>query len=228
VRSRGWPGRTCGLDNRTLLCLLAAAIAALLVAPGGASAAQLTVTGRCFASGQRVALSGTAFTPGAPVSIAGDVTGAGQADPAGVLATAVTAPPIAELGPRRVTVTAVDQMNPANTATVRVKVVREAYGSNRPVAGRPQELTTWRFAGFAPGEPVYAHFLLDGRSRGDHRFGVARGDCGTLTARAARLAGVRAPEPGRWTLKLDQRMTYREATPGSAVTFRIVRRSAGA
>lgn len=214
--------------SRRVPRVLAAAASALLLAPVGASAAQLTVDGRCFASGQRVALAGTAFTPGAPVSIAGDVAGGGRADPAGVLTTAVTAPPVPGLGPRLVTMTAVDQMNPANTATLQVKVVREAYGSNRPVAGRPRERTTWRFAGFVPGEPVYAHFLLGGRSQGDHRFGVAQGECGTLTARAARIPGVRALEPGRWTLKLDQRMTYHEATPGSAVTFRIVRRSAGA
>jgi hypothetical protein len=123
-----------------------------------------------------------------------------------------------------VTVTAVDGANPTNTATLRLRVVREAYGSNRPVAGRPHELTTWRFAGFAPAQPIYAHFLLDGRSRGDYRFGVAQGDCGTLTARAPRIPGVRGLGPGRWTLKLDQRMTYHEATPGSEVSFRIVRR----
>jgi hypothetical protein len=72
---------------------------------------------------------------------------------------------------------------------------------------------------------VYAHFLLDGRVRGDYRFGVARGDCGTLTARAARIPGVRTLAPGRWTLKLDQRMTYRASTPGSVVRFSIVRRA---
>ena len=212
------------MDDRTLSRLLAGAIAGLLLAPAGASAAQLTVKGTCFAARQQVAVSGTAFTPAAPVTIAGDVTGAAQADAAGVFATQIAAPPVAEIGPRLVTVTAVDGANPANTATLRFKVVREAYGSNRPVAGRPHELTTWRFAGFAPAQPIYAHFLLDGRSRGDYRFGVAQGDCGTLTARAPRIPGMRALAPGRWTLKLDQRMTYHETTPGSEVTFRIVRR----
>ena len=50
----------------------------------------------------------------------------------------------------------IDQANPANTATMRVRVVREAYGSNLPIAGRPRELTTWRFAGFVPGRPIFA------------------------------------------------------------------------
>src|SRR4051794_11544360 len=213
------------MDDRTIVRILAAAVAALLLAPAGANAAQLTVTGTCFATGQRVAVSGTSFTPGAPVTIAGDVTGAAQADAAGMFTTEIAAPPVAELGPRVVTVTAVDRVNPANTATLRLSVVREAFGSNRPVAGRPRAVTTWRFAGFVPDQPIYAHFLLDGRSRGDYRFGVARGACGTLTARAPRIPGVRALAPGRWTLKLDQRMTYRDSTPGSVVRFSIVRRA---
>jgi hypothetical protein len=214
------------MDDRSLVGSLAAAVAVMvaLVAPASASAAELTVEGTCFAAGQRVPIAGTSFTPGAPVAIAGDVTGAAQADAMGMFRTEVTAPPVAELGPRSVTVTAVDRANPANTATMTLKVVREAFGSNRPIAGRPRDITTWRFAGFEPGQPVYAHFLLDGRSRGDYRFGVARGDCGTLAVRAPRIPGVRTLGPGRWTLKLDQRMTYRRDSPGSTVTFRIVRR----
>jgi hypothetical protein len=207
------------------VALLAGAVG-LVVAPA-ARAADLTVRGQCFAAGQRVVISGTAFTPGGPVAIAGDVTGAAQANTAGTFTTEITAPAVTELGPRTVTVTAVDRVNPANTATLRLPVVREAYGSNRPIAGRPNELTTWRFAGFVPRKPIYAHFVLDGRSRGDYRFGVAQGDCGTLTARAARIPGVRALQPGRWSLKLDQRMTYRESTPGSEVRFQIRRRRGG-
>jgi hypothetical protein len=216
------------MDDRTVLRALAGVLGVALLVPATANAAELTVKGTCFAARQQVTVSGASFTPGAPVAIAGDVTAAAQADAAGTFTTAFTAPPVAELGPRLVTVTAVDRVNPANTATLRLKVVREAYGSNRPIAGRPQEITTWRFAGFAPDRPVYAHFLLDGRSRGDYRFGVARGDCGTLTARAPRIPGVPALVPGRWTLKLDQRMTYRERTPGSEVRFRIVRRAPAA
>jgi hypothetical protein len=216
------------MDDRTIVRSLAGAIAALmlmLVPAAAAEAADLTMTGTCFSSGQQITLSGTQFTPSAPVTIAGDVTGAAQADPAGVFTAQIVAPQVAELGPRVVTLTAVDGLNPANVATLRLNVVHEPFGSNRPVAGRPRDLTTWRFAGFVPREPIYAHFLLGGRVRGDYRFGVARGDCGTLTARAARIPGVRGLAPGRWTLKLDQRMTYRASTPGSVVRFSIVRRT---
>jgi hypothetical protein len=191
-----------------------------------AAAADLTVQGTCFASGQQIVLTGTTFTPLAAVTIGGDVAAtSAQADAAGTFRVAVAAPAVAELGPRTVTVTAVDAANPANAATLRLSVVRAAFGSNLPIAGRPHDVTTWRFAGFAPGLPIYAHFLLDGRSRGDYRFGVARGACGTLTARAPRIPGVSGLRPGRWTLKLDQRRAYRQSTPGNQVTFRIVRRA---
>jgi hypothetical protein len=215
------------MDDRTIVGRLAAAIAALLLVPAAAaSAADVTIAGTCFSSGQQITLTGTAFTPGGAVSIGGDVAAAtAQADPAGTFTTRILAPTVTDLGPRTVTVTATDAANPANVTTLRLQVVREPFGSNRPVAGRPRELTTWRFAGFVPGRPIYAHFLLDGRSRGDYRFGVARGDCGTLTTRAARIPGVRTLAPGRWTLKLDQRMTYSDSEPGSVVRFSIVRRA---
>jgi hypothetical protein len=209
---------------RRLTSFAAALAVATFAVPAVAGAADLTVRDQCFAAEQHVVVSGNSFTPDAPVTITGDVTGAALANATGIFTTEITTPAMTGLGPKTVTVTAIDSVNPANTATVRLRVVREPYGSNRPIAGRPDELTTWRFAGFAPDRPVYAHFLLDGRPRGDYRFGVARGICGTLTAHAARIPGVRALRPGHWSLKLDQRMTYRESTPGSEVTFDIRRR----
>jgi len=216
------------MARRTTTRLLRAAPLAVVVAlllAQSAAAASLSVEGTCFASGQQVLVTGTTFTPLAAVTIGGDVTGTAQADATGAFQVPIAAPAIAGLGPRTVTVTAIDGANAANTATLRLNVVRAAFGSNLPIAGRPHDMTTWRFAGFAPGRPIYAHFLLGGRSRGDHRFGLARGACGTLTARAPRIPGVSGLRPGRWTLKLDQRRTYHESTPGSEATFRIVRRA---
>jgi hypothetical protein len=203
-----------------VLCVVAAAV---LLCPGGAQAGDATTVGRCFSSAQPLTVSGSAFTANAPVAIAGDVTGVAQADATGTFSTTVTAPTVSELGPRWVTMILVDQVNPVNTATMRVRVVREAYGSNLPLAGRPREMTTWRFAGFTPGRPVYGHFVLGGRERGSYRVGVARGVCGSLRVRAPRIPGVDRVTPGRWTLKLDQRRSFRRSGPGAITTFRISR-----
>jgi hypothetical protein len=205
------------------LALATGALGAIAV-PEVAIAADVTVRGECFASGQTLTISGTAFTPGGQVAISGDTTGMAMADALGVFRTEIVAPPVAELGPRIVAVTATDVTNPVNVTTLRMKVVRAAFGSNLPIAGRPGEVTTWRFAGFAPSRPIYAHFIRGGRSRRDYRFGVARGDCGTLSVRAPRIPGVGTLRPGRWTLRLDQRMTYQATTAGSSATFRIMRR----
>ena len=196
-----------------------------VVLPDAADAADVTVRGQCFASGQKLTMSGTAFTPGGQIAISGDATGTAVADALGVFRAEIVAPPVTGLGPQTVAVTATDVTNPANTTTLRMKVVRAAFGSNLPIAGSPREMTTWRFAGFAPAHPIYAHFILEGRSRGDYRFGVAKGDCGTLSVRAPRIPGVGALQPGKWRLKLDQRMTYRDGTPGHEVRFRIRQRA---
>ena len=198
-------------------------VVAVLSVPSGARAGDVTTVGRCFSSAQPLTLSGSAFTANARVAIAGDVTGSAQADASGAFSTTVTAPTVTELGPRTVTMIMIDQSNPANTATMRVRVVREPYGSNLPLAGRPRDTTTWRFAGFIPDRPIYGHFLLGGRLRGSHRFGVARGVCGTLRVRAARIPGVERVATGRWTLKLDQRRSFRRSGPGAVTTFRISR-----
>src|SRR4051812_15244871 len=145
------------MDDCTIVSRMLAGMVAgvLLLSPAAADAADLTVPAACFASGQRLTLSGTSFTPGTPIAIAGDVTGAAQADPAGTFSTAITAPPVAELGPRVVTVSAVDQTNPANVATLRLRVAHDAFGPNRPGAGRPRELATWRVGGLRPRQALH-------------------------------------------------------------------------
>ena len=204
-----------------------AAAALLAAAARDARATDLTTTGTCFASGQRIVLSGAGFTPGGPVAISGVPGRAVQADALGAFTTEVEAPAVGTLRPATVVLTAVDGANPATTARLRIPVVREAFGSNVPVAGRPHEQTVWRFAGFVPERPIYGHFVLAGRWRADYRFGVARGACGTLSVRAPRIPVAGARRPGRWRLKLDQRRRYRATTPGRAVRFDIVRRSGG-
>jgi hypothetical protein len=198
-----------------------AAVATSSLFAAGAAASDSTVPGTCFASGQQVIVSGSAFTPGAPVAISGAATGAAQADAAGMFTTEVVAPAVRRLGPVRMELVLTDGWNPANVTRVALEVVREAFGSNLPLEGDPRQTTTWRFAGFEPGRPIYGHFVLGGRSRGDYRFGMARGACGTLTRRAGRIPGVRRLAAGPWTLKLDQRMTYDPNAPGSTHTFRV-------
>jgi hypothetical protein len=133
-----------GRGSRARLATAALSVVVLaLVAPPGAGAAQLTLNGTCFAARQRLVISGTAFTPSAPVSIAGDVTGAAQADAAGRFTTEITAPAVTELGPRAVTVTVVDRVNPANTApTARSRAARASSRRGGSPASSPAGRST--------------------------------------------------------------------------------------
>jgi hypothetical protein len=199
--------------SRAVLALVLAA-----ATPGTAQAAGVT----CYASGQPITVTGAGFAPFAPLSIVGAAAPASAtADASGTLApTQVPAPAVRTLAPRSVEIVIREVQNPVIEARIEVGVVREPFASNAPTGGDPGRTTTWRFAGFVPGRPIYGHFRWHGRTRGDFRFGVAGGTCGTLTARARRLP-VGRPAAGRWQLKLDQERRYSARTPGRVIAFAL-------
>jgi hypothetical protein len=199
-----------------------AAAAALGATAPAAHGASIAAQGSCFVSSRPVPIAGAGFTPGAFASLSGDAFGGAQADAAGNLVTAVTAPPATTIAPRTVTVTASDGANAANTAATRFPVVRDLFITNAPVSGRPRQRTTWRFAGFQPGRPIYGHFRFDGVTRRNFRFGRATGPCGTLVRRAPRVP-VGTLRSGAWILQVDQRRTYRRTAPRRVLRFRLFR-----
>src|SRR6478752_1947261 len=194
---------------------LAVAVCALAMTAPGAGAATLTPDHACTVAGQPVTLAGAAFAPGSAVTLAGAATGTATTDPNGAFAATVAAPkaPVGKVA--RATVTATDASGVAAAATLS-SVAQRAW-SNAPVTGTPTQRVTWRFAGFfTPGRAIYAHVRFGGRTLATHRFGVPRGACGTLTARAARvpLRSASALRAGIWRIKLDQARSYRASTPG--------------
>jgi hypothetical protein len=202
---------------------LAVAAGALALTASAAPAATLTPDRPCYAAGTAVTLTAAAFAPG-PVALTGFAAGTTTADETGAFAVNASAPRPAGTAPRAYPVTASDGAGQQATATVRV--VRQRAWTNAPVSGTPTQRVTWRFAGFfTPGAAIYAHVRVGGRTVTTHRFGVPRGACGTLTARAARVPLRRASllRAGTWQIKLDQARTYRASTPGRVLTFRVAR-----
>lgn len=198
------------------------AVTAALAAPAAADAASIGAQGTCFVSGQPVPIAGSGFTPGGFTSLSGDAFGNAQADAAGNFSAPVSAPIVSTIAPRTVTVTATDGSNRANTAATQFPVVRDVLVSNAPVSGRPRQRTTWRFAGFAPGRPIYGHFRFKGRTQRNYRFGVAVAPCGTLVVRAARVP-VQTLRSGRWVLQVDQHRTYRRSGARRVFRFQLFR-----
>jgi hypothetical protein len=206
----------------TTRILVAVAAAGAVTAPASAQAASIAVQAPCVVSAEPVTVAGSGFTPNTLITLDGDASGSATADANGVFSAAVPAPAVTTIAPKTVTLDASDPANPANTATVSFPVVKGVYVSNVPINGRPSEKTTWRFAGFQPGEPVYGHFRLNGKTQRNYRFGTAKGACGTLVVKAARVP-LRKVLAGKWTLQLDQSPRYASASPHRTFRFQIYR-----
>jgi hypothetical protein len=206
--------------------LVLATAGAALATPGAARAATLDVGAACTYSGAPLQLTGSGFTPNAAVKLTGATSGTATTDATGSFSQAFRAPASPSLTGRTATIRATEVgANPANSAQVKVKVVKDLLATNAPISGKPDAVVTWRFAGFEPGRPIYGHYRLHGRTRRNFRFGLASGPCGTLTVRARRVPT--ASKPGSWTLQLDQQKAYVKTTePRRTITFTIVRRPA--
>lgn len=201
----------------------AVACAALLGGPAAAHAAVAKVDRACYASGERVTVSGSGFVPGVPVSITGAATAATNAGASGAFAgVLITAPKVGSATPRTFTLKATTTTQASFTARVSFPVVRARFWSNAPISGTPSQRVTWRFAGFAPGKRIYGHLRFHGKGVTTRVFGTAHGPCGVLTVRSARVP-IRHLRAGRWALKLDQERQYAASTPGRVYTFRVSR-----
>lgn len=203
-----------------------ATLGAALATPTAAQAAELVVGGQCFATSQRIPITGTGFTPGAFVVLRGDVSSSATADQNGSFIVNPLAPFVSGPVPKEMKVEATESGAPAPSAAATFPVIRDLFFVDAKLSGKPSSKVRWRFAGFRPGEPVYGHFRFKGRTIRNYRFGTAQGPCGTLTARARRLP-VGKLRYGTWKLKFDSSRSYSAKTPGrlgSLTVFRTFRR----
>ena len=206
--------------TRTLVAL---AVAGALAAPAAAQAAPaISLDRTCYVGGKPIKVTGSGFTANATVTLTGGASGQGTAGADGMFTTQVAAPTLSGNGiaPKIFTLNAQEPQNPANTASVQFPVIRGFFLTNAPISGKPTAKTTWRFAGFAPNQPIWGHFRLKGRTERNYRFGTATGPCGTAVVRARRVP-VRKLRAGIWTLVLDQSAHYNKANPHRSVRFQI-------
>ncbi len=203
--------------HRSILVPLA--LAGALTPLASASAAQLTTSAAtCARSGTQVSVQGSGFTPNGAVTLGAAKT---QADATGSFVETVTVPDDGKLIPVTRKLSASDDTDPSLSATASIKYVGFFY-TNFPITGRPTERVQWKFAGFDAGKPIYGHFRYRGTTAKNYRFGIAKGDCGTLSVKAKRLPA--ASHPGVWTLQLDQQKVYNAKTlPRRTLSFSITR-----
>jgi hypothetical protein len=187
------------------------ALAALtLLGASAAEAATLSVAGgkACYRAGDALILSGTGYTPGAPVNITlqGRSLGELTADAAGNINSPLH---IGNLrGVSRRTLVASDTTNPAITATT--QFLGSALVVNvKPLNGAAGRKLRVRASGFTTGKRLYAHILRKGYRRNVF-IGKLKGACHTLKLRRRVLSG--GTPNGVYTVQFDTKKRYSKKT----------------
>jgi hypothetical protein len=189
-----------------------AALAAALLGASAAEAATLSATGTksCYRAGDTLTLTGTGYSPGAPVNITlggHELTGTDPvADAAGNFTVPLTVGNLRGVSQR--TLVASDTTNPAITATT------QFLGSALVVGVRPRNGTAGRrlrirASGFTTGKRLYAHILRRGYRRNVF-IGKLKGPCHTLRVRKQVLTA--GTPNGVYAVQFDTRRRYSKKT----------------
>lgn len=202
-----------GFDLRRRIVCLAAGGAALLASgavAAQASAASLTLNAGCYVNfGRHVAqvtVTGSGFVPSTDVILGGDVFGANVTTDALGDFTAKVDAPNATINPgaRKFKVTAsTDDITTGQTVSAQTfgHYTEGGVSLSANTAGFGKRLT-YSFGGFRPGRQIWGHYFIGKRSTGRHRFGKAKGPCGTLKAKATGYPVSRA-HPNKWIVYYD-------------------------
>jgi len=209
-----------GVPRRAVIALLGA----LAILPAEAHAATLASDHACYVEGTSATLTGTAFTPGAGVALAldGRPFGSAVAGPTGALSAIGGVPELQRGNSQRVTVTATDAKNPANTANASFRITSLGVAVDTASGNRPDRRATFRGRGFRVRSTLWLHYLTPaGRLYKTIKIGKLAWPCGSASRRA-RLIPSRNARPGRWRLRFDTRKRYSRTTrPQVRLTVRV-------
>jgi len=197
------PDRKPALKLRT--AVLSTLVAVALAAPATASAASLSVNKSCYGPGEKIAFSGSGFTPNGEValSVSGRQLGVTTANGVGEIAASTGAPAIR--GKRRSDFyTAVDQTNLSLSAGVPVRLT-SLNVKVTPKNGNPAKAKRVVARGFTTGKVLWAH-LRRGEARRNVKIGRLKGACKTLTVKR-QLFPANAKD-GLYSVSFDTKRTY--------------------
>jgi hypothetical protein len=201
--------------------LVAVAVLASGALAATASAAALSVTAGCYVIAGKnappMSFTGSGFTPGDRVLIVSDegtVDTSAKADSQGRISGRADAPTpfFSTPGAKKIVLTAKDQTATGKTITARTTVnVTELgwqHGSTkrRPGLGALTEKTNWSFSGFQPGQPIFGHYLYNGKQVALARFGRAQPPCGTLKVRTRLYPAT--PHHSSFSIQYDDTHAY--------------------
>jgi hypothetical protein len=194
-----------------------------LAAPAAASAALLGAAPlkACYRAGEAITLAGSGYTPNQGVTIASDgqPLGSDIADAAGNFAGSLRVG--VPSGEKVKTYSATDQSNPANTASVQLRV--SALTVNlRPKRGRPDRVFRIGARGFTTGKVLWAHIVRRGYRR-TVKVGRLKGDCHKISARKRLFPS--SISTGLYRVQFDSKRRYSKRTKIKIVRgFQVTRR----
>ncbi len=196
------------MSARRATAALAATVALLAAAPAEAATIAVTGSKSCYRALDELTLTGTGFTPNAPVTITldGESLGSLSADAAGNLSSPITIGSLDGIKLRAVVAT--DTVNPANAATT-VFLGSALAVRVRPRNGAVGRKLRIRATGFTTGRRLYAHVVRK-RYRRNVFVGKLRGPCRTGKARR-RIVPASLPA-GVYTVQFDTRRKYSRKT----------------
>ena len=221
VATVGRRGFTAGAGVCTIGAVLAATFGATAHGALGAAAAPSVTSSRaCYvntSSLAKITITGAGWTPGHSVQlVSSDLFATATVAADGTFTATTDAPPLITTDPAAKTelVTVTDQGDSSTgaaatgqSATSRFQIANLAVAT-RPQQASPRRRVTFRFSGFAPGRPVYAHYVHSGRVVATQRFGRATGACGLLQHRALLFPGGH-PRYSSYTVQFDDAKRYR-------------------
>jgi hypothetical protein len=105
---------------------------------------------------------------------------------------------------------------------LRLRAAPLAFSAS-PERARPSARITFRFSGFTPDTPIWAHYRYKGSVRANVRLGLASNPCGLLTVRRKQIpvsnAGI-----GLWSVQFDHNPKFSpRATPRRNATITVYR-----
>ena len=204
---------------------LIAATAGLTLALAAPAAAQVQVEPlkACYASAgdaesqrESVDVRASGFPPNAPVQVLVDGTLFTQveADSFGVVSGVTVLAPYMRRGERLFTVT-VRQTNASTVMGSATSRVTNLAVSLMPNRARPSRRVLYRGRGFMADQPIWAHYVFNGKARKTVR--LARrpsGACGAFSVRRRQIP-IDRPRTGEWLVQVDQRREFRAEAPGT-------------
>ena len=196
-----------------------------LARPSAAVRAHVSVARRCYAVGQKVAITGRGFSDSDPYDLSIDGVDFGQSltNSQGGFRASVIPGGIGAGQPQIVDrLAATDGQRRATTVFTVTRATGALFGAGSGSSPRRSvPFTVWDFAPDGPPVNVYLHYVApSGAAAANVALGTTTGQCGALSTKPRELFPF-TPSVGTWTLQFDTHRAYRASPAGRVARLTV-------